>query len=253
MPPPPEPRVTTAATSADGAGPGVAAGAEATEPARQIEELTRQIGALTETLRRDHERAAHREQVIDRLHAENQQLRHGILQEALAPVRTALYRLHDTATRVAARWRSDDPPSPEFAGPLLAAMADEVAEVLGRTGAERLSVRPGDAYDPALHRPAGTSAVPAAEDGTVVEVLSDGFTTGDRVLRKASVIIGRASEDEDGDPAPEDDPAGTDEAETADGPDDTDGAKDDTGRRGDTDGRDGGDAEEDSGKEKESE
>ncbi|GII83796.1 hypothetical protein Ssi03_17860 [Sphaerisporangium siamense] len=252
--PPPEPRVTTAATSADGTGPDAAAGAEVTEPARQIEELTRRLDALTETLRRDHERAAHREQVIDRLHAENQQLRHGILQEALAPVRTALYRLHDTATRVAARWRSDDPPSPEFAGPLLAAMADEVAEVLGRAGAERLSVRPGDAYDPALHRPAGTSAVPAAEDGTVVEVLADGFTTGDRVLRKASVIIGRASEGEDGDPAPEEDSAGADGAETADAPSDDDGGdgRDDTDGR-DTDRRDGGDAEEDSGKEKESE
>ncbi|GAA3844720.1 hypothetical protein GCM10022226_79830 [Sphaerisporangium flaviroseum] len=165
----------------------------AKELALQVEELTRQLAALTEAVRREHERAAHREQVIDRLHAENQQLRHGLLQEALTPVRAGLYRLHDTVTRGAARWRGTDPPAPELAGKLLSALADEVAEVLGRTGAERVAVKPGDAYDAALHRPAKTSVVGPDADGTVVEVLDEGFTMGERVLRKASVVVGRAA------------------------------------------------------------
>ncbi|MEV6984609.1 nucleotide exchange factor GrpE [Sphaerisporangium sp. NPDC051017] len=246
---PPEPRVpskkASSPTSGDDhpTGPGTAEkggdaeGAEGKEVARQIEELTRQVAALTETMRREHERAAHREQVIDRLHAENQQLRHGIVQEVLTPVRTALYRLHDTVTRVAARWRSDDPPSPELAGPLLAAMADEVAEVLGRTGAERVSVRPGDPYDAALHRPSGTSPVDAGADGTVVEVLADGFVAGDRVLRKASVIVGRAAAEG------ETEAAKPDVQDSADGKGDSDGPGDRGGpesrENGDPDGTDG--------------
>jgi molecular chaperone GrpE (heat shock protein) len=166
----------------------------AEELTRRIEELTRQIAALTETTRREHERAAHREQVIDRLHGENQQLRHGLLQEALAPVRAGLYRLHDTVSREAARWQGPNPPAPELTGPLLAATADEVAEVLGRAGADRAPVKPGDPYDAALHRPARTVPVEPGADGTVVEVLSEAFTAGDRVLRKATVVVGRATE-----------------------------------------------------------
>ncbi|WP_424534794.1 nucleotide exchange factor GrpE [Sphaerisporangium viridialbum] len=170
----------------------------AKELARQAEELTRQLAALTETVRREHERAAHREQVIDRLHAENQQLRHGLLQEALTPVRAGLYRLYDTLVREGTRWQGPNSPSPELAGPLLSALADEVAEVLGRTGAELLTVEPGDAYDPALHRPARTAEVGSGADGTVVEVLVEGFAMGDRVLRKASVVVGRAGTDTGG-------------------------------------------------------
>ncbi|GGK88448.1 hypothetical protein Sme01_01580 [Sphaerisporangium melleum] len=167
--------------------------AELAELARRVAELTRRLTALTEAAGREHERAAHREQVIDRLHAENQQLRHGLLQEALTPVRAGLYRLHDTVAREAARWQGPGSPPPERAGPLLSAIADEVAEVLGRTGAERAGVKAGDAYDPALHRPADTRPVEPGSDGTVVEVLSEAFAMGDRVLRKASVIVGRAA------------------------------------------------------------
>jgi molecular chaperone GrpE (heat shock protein) len=185
----------------------------AKELARQAEELARQLAALTETIRREHERAAHREQVIDRLHAENQQLRHGLLQEALTPVRAGLYRLYDTLVREATRWQGADPPSPELAGPLLSALADEVAEVLGRTGAELVTVEPGDAYDPAVHRPARTAVVGAGAEGTVVEVLVEGFAMGDRVLRKASVVVGRAGAEE------QIDGAGTESGVTDDGTD----------------------------------
>ncbi|MDH2424623.1 nucleotide exchange factor GrpE [Sphaerisporangium sp. TRM90804] len=172
------------------------------ELARQIEELTRQVAALTETARREHERAAHREQVIDRLHTENQQLRHGLLQEALTPVRAGLYRLHDTVAREAARWRGPEPPPAELAAPLLEAVAEDVAEVLGRTGAERAGTEAGAAYDPALHRPARVAAVGPEADGTVVEVLADGFAMGERVLRKATVVVGRSGPSEAPAPTP---------------------------------------------------
>ncbi|WP_329082281.1 nucleotide exchange factor GrpE [Streptosporangium sp. NBC_01469] len=154
-------------------------------------EVLEALTLLAEQVAREHERAGHREQIIDRLHAENQELRHGLLQEALTPVRAGLYRLYDTVHREAARWRGPETPSAEHVGALLEAIAEEVAEVLARTGAERVEAAPGDPYDTALHRPVRTEPVETGRDGLVVAVLADGFATGDRVLRKAGVVVGR--------------------------------------------------------------
>ncbi|WP_449062200.1 nucleotide exchange factor GrpE [Planomonospora algeriensis] len=160
------------------------------------ERLTERLAELAAQVGREHERAAHREQIIDRLHAENQELRRGLLEEALTPVRAGLYRLYDLVGREAARHaRSPEPPSAEHVGALLEAVAEEVAEVLARTGAERMEVLSGDAYDPAVHRPLHTEPGP---DGRVTRVLSDGFIRGERVLRKAGVAVGRPAPGEEG-------------------------------------------------------
>ncbi|MGJ6967794.1 nucleotide exchange factor GrpE [Streptosporangium sp. G11] len=183
------------------------------------DEVLEALTHLAEQVAREHERAAHREQIIDRLHAENQELRHGLLQEALTPVRAGLYRLYDSVHREAARWRGPKTPSAEHVGALLEAITEEVAEVLARTGAERVEAAPGDPYDTALHRPVRTEPVEAGRDGLVVAVLADGFATPDRVLRKAGVVVGRtpagaglsapadAGETANRPPAPPEDPA----------------------------------------------
>lgn len=156
-------------------------------------EFTRSIAVLSERVRHEDERAGHREQIIDRLHTENQELRHGLLQEALAPVRAGLYRLYDTVHRAAAHWQGPEPPPVEHVGALLEGVAEDVAEVLARTGAERIAVTPGDPYDMDLHRPIATEPVETDRDGLVVAVLTDGFAVGVRVLRKADVVVGKAS------------------------------------------------------------
>ncbi|MFF5263033.1 nucleotide exchange factor GrpE [Actinomadura viridis] len=159
------------------------------------EEILTALAALAKQLEREHERAAHRERVIDRLHEENQGLRRGELQAVLDPVRTALYRLHDLARREAERWAAPEPPGPAHAAALLAAVADEVADALARTGVERFTVEPGEPYDPVRHRPVAVEPVtdPAA-DGTVVAVRTDGFERDGRVVRKAEVGVGKAAE-----------------------------------------------------------
>ncbi|SEH00148.1 GrpE protein [Nonomuraea solani] len=142
------------------------------------------LDRLAEEIKAEHDRAAHREEIIDRLFEENQALRHGLLQEALTPVRAGLYRLHDLAGREAARLRGAGQD-----GSLMEAIAAEVAEVLARTGAELLDVAPGDPYDAARHRATRTEPGPP---GRVVAVLAEGFHQGERVLRKADVAIGQA-------------------------------------------------------------
>ncbi|WP_440104030.1 nucleotide exchange factor GrpE [Streptosporangium sp. H16] len=150
------------------------------------------LDRLTAEVGREHDRATRREEIIDRLHAENLELRHGLLQEALTPVRAGLYRLYDMAGREAARLR-EEPGGNVHLASLLAAIADEVAEVLARTGAELLETVPGDPYDSARHRPVGTANGP---HGHVVTVLSDGFRLGEQVLRKAEVTVGTFVDDQ---------------------------------------------------------
>ncbi|MCO5969664.1 nucleotide exchange factor GrpE [Actinoallomurus soli] len=162
------------------------------EPGRRVavslEEIRSLLAGLTETVGREHERAAHRERVIDRLHEDNQRLRHGELQTAFEPVRAALYRLYDLVRREAERETVDPAHTPV----LLAAIAEELAEILARTGVEPMPVETGEAFDPARHRPAGTQDVDDAElDGTVARVQRAGFVRGDRIARRAEVIVAR--------------------------------------------------------------
>jgi molecular chaperone GrpE (heat shock protein) len=155
------------------------------QTAGTLEQLSAEIRAK---FKHDHDRAVHREEIIDRLFEENKSLRHGLLQEALAPVRAGLYRLYDLADREVARLRGT-PGNDRHFGSLLEAIAAEVAEVLARTGAELIEVEPGDPYDSASHR---ATRVEPGPDGQVMAVLSAGFQQGERVLRKADVVIGRA-------------------------------------------------------------
>lgn len=148
------------------------------------------LTTLKDTVGREHERAAHRERVIDRLHEENQLLRRGEAQTVLEPVRTALYRLYDKVRRESER----ETVEPAHVPKLLSAIADELAEILARTGVEPMAVQAGEAFDPARHRPAGTRDVGEAElDGTVATVRRAGFVRGEKVVRRAEVIVARAA------------------------------------------------------------
>jgi molecular chaperone GrpE (heat shock protein) len=158
-------------------------------------EIRDALAGLTARLDREHERAAHREAVIDRLHEENQRLRRGELQAMLEPVRAALYRLHDQARREAGRLAGPgaaEPPDPVRTAGLFTAVADDVADALARLGVERFGVRPGEPYDASRHRPVAVTPVADPDrDGLVTGVQADGFEQGGKVLRKAAVSVGR--------------------------------------------------------------
>jgi molecular chaperone GrpE (heat shock protein) len=157
--------------------------------------VTEALRRLAERVDRDHERAAFRESIIDRLHAENQELRRDQLATALEPVRARLYRLHETLRRESRRWASGERPGVEHVAPLLDALADDVVDTLGRTGVEPLDVEVGERFDPSRHRPREAVAVDdTAKADTVVEVLTMGFASGERVIRRADVAVGRAAE-----------------------------------------------------------
>jgi molecular chaperone GrpE (heat shock protein) len=150
---------------------------------------------LAEKVEREQERAAFRESIIDRLHEENQELRRNQIATALEPVRNRLYRLHETLRREARRWASGDTPGVEHVAPLLDALADDVVDTLGHTGVEPLEVEVGERLDSSRHRPREVVAGDGtATADTVVAVLTMGFTSGERVVRRADVAVGPAPE-----------------------------------------------------------
>lgn len=161
-----------------------------------LAEIRLALNGLAATMEREHQRAAHREAIIDRLHEDNQGLRRGELQAMFDPVRATLYRLYDLVRRESERWASSTPPDPAHCATLLAAVADEIAEALARTGVERFTVKPGDLFDATRHRPVATIAVAdPALDAAVVSVQTDGFERGETIVRKAEVCVGRLAHD----------------------------------------------------------
>jgi molecular chaperone GrpE (heat shock protein) len=145
---------------------------------------------FTAALAREQELAERREGVIDRLHAELEQLRRGDLELALDLVRHPLMRLHDQILRQAEAIQV--PLSVQELGALLRALADETADALAATGVDRYLASVGEAYDPARHRPVGRAPAEEPEqDRTVSRTVSAGFTQGDRVVRKSDVLVAR--------------------------------------------------------------
>lgn len=179
----------------------------------ELFEIRSAISDLNSQLAREHERASFREELIDRLHGENQSLRRSEIDTTLEPVRSGLYRLYDLSSREASRWQlasaepqsaagADAPQTPEdgalfgvFAeqvGALFTAFAEEVLEVLGRIGVEAFEVKAGELYDASMHRPVETIRVDHPSwDGAVVQMVSAGFVRGESVLRRADVVVGQ--------------------------------------------------------------
>ena len=162
-------------------------------------DLRNALGAVTAALEQiraqlaaGHERAAAREQIIDRLHEENQRLRAGERQLVLRPLLVDVQKLRDGLLREATLLPADF--TPQQAAALLASFAGTAEMALERGGVLVVRPEPGTPFDPAVHRPAGVVPARAAdEDGTVHGVSADGYldmVTG-RALSPAAVVVRR--------------------------------------------------------------
>jgi molecular chaperone GrpE (heat shock protein) len=158
-----------------------------------IAALESRVAELVTAANREHERAAFRESVIDRLHGENERLRRGELEALLEPVRGGLFRLHDMARRGATQWRAVPDLTRADGAALLDAVAEEAADVLVGVGVKRFEAVVGEAYDPGRHRPvAATPVAEAWRDNTVAEVRLAGFATVDAALAPAEPGVAAA-------------------------------------------------------------
>jgi molecular chaperone GrpE len=156
--------------------------AEAIPPADQPspdDALLSRLDAIEHQLAEFHRRSAHREEIINRLHEDNQRLKQGEQRVVLEPVIADLIRLHEQLARQARRTPDDG---------MLASFVDEVDEILNRCGIEVFMAIEGDPYRSDRHKP--LAVVPTTDPGlhnTVAEPIAAGFIDRmtDRVRRPA--------------------------------------------------------------------
>ncbi|MER5358917.1 nucleotide exchange factor GrpE [Streptomyces sp. NPDC002785] len=145
---------------------------------------------FTAALARQQQLAERREGIVTRLHDEIERLRRGEIEVALDLVRHSLIRLHDQILRQAEHVTG--PLGVDELRALLTALADEAADTVARTGLERYVPGPGEAFDMTLQRPVGRAPAAGPEtDRTVARVVAAGFVQGERVVRKADVVVSR--------------------------------------------------------------
>jgi molecular chaperone GrpE (heat shock protein) len=163
----------------------------------QIAGLESRVDELVAAAGREQERAAFRESVIDRLHAENQTLRRGELDAMFQPVRDGVVALHDLARRAAGQYRRTEQATAERGAALLEAVAEEAAEILSRLGVSRIEPVTGELFDPGRHRGVGTAlAAQPWQDNTIVELSAIGFALAEKVIRRAEVVVARYTQEE---------------------------------------------------------
>ncbi|MFC9475994.1 nucleotide exchange factor GrpE [Nocardia sp. NPDC056952] len=161
---------------------------------------------LAEVVASEHERAAARERIIDRLHEDNQMLRRGEWDVVLEPVRNSLFALYTDLRREAEQW-STGAGTALAASHLFDAFAEDVSEALERLGLVPFTPESGETFDPVRHRRRRDCAVDdPALDGTVFACLTNGFTKGDRVVRRADIELARCSDTEPAQTTSEDAP-----------------------------------------------
>lgn len=179
-------------------GPGSAAEAQAgTSPDTQREIIAR-LDLIEQQATEYHRRSAHRESVIDHLHAENQELRDNARRSVFEPVAADLVRLYDSLGREADRL-SGTGPDPAIAK-LMMGFAEDVELVLDRCGFEPVTAAAGDPFM------VGEHAVVAVDDtddeslnNTVARVVATGLrdkATG-QVRRPLKVRVHRIADSAD--------------------------------------------------------
>jgi molecular chaperone GrpE len=98
------------------------------------------------------------------------------------------------------------------AGPLLEGIEltqKELVSALAKHGIRKIEPQKGERFDPKLHQAMFEAPLPGTTAGEIIEIMSEGFTIGDRLLRPAQVGVSSAapaapkpSAPTDPDPAP---------------------------------------------------
>ena len=65
----------------------------------------------------------------------------------------------------------------------------DLVNALARNKIVKISPQPGDRFDPKLHQAMFEAPIPGTKAGDIIQVMSEGFTIGDRLLRPAQVGV----------------------------------------------------------------
>jgi molecular chaperone GrpE (heat shock protein) len=137
-----------------------------------------------------HEQSRFLNQILDRLHAENERLRRAESQKSLPPVVREMIKLADDWRSRGAVLRSRTEPSGAEPAQLCDEIVEDISMILDRQGIEEFRPEPGATFDRHEHRAVGTRGThDRTLDGTVAEMRRPGYRVDGRVMRFAEVVV----------------------------------------------------------------
>lgn len=164
---------------------------EAGEPA-YLARIDVSLAAMARQMELESERAAFRERIIDRLHADIERMRANERSGVLRPVVTDLCRLRNDLLRQSATVPAEMTGAQVAA--LLGSFADVVEDALERCGVAALATPQGTSFAPGRQQVVGrVDGDEPALDGTVAAVVADGYAEIDsgKVVVPARVTVHR--------------------------------------------------------------
>jgi molecular chaperone GrpE (heat shock protein) len=152
-------------------------------------DVTEALSAIRTELAGLHAQSKFLNEVVDRLHTENEQLRQAGSKATVQPALRELIKLADDWRSRAVAIREDADP-----GRLCADVVEDVTLILERQGIEAFSAEPGIEFDRRRHRAVGTRTTEDETlDGRVAEVRRPGYCSEERVVRFAEVVVYKAA------------------------------------------------------------
>ena len=154
------------------------------------EGLDRKLDALQTLFDREIRAEATREKVVDRLHAELQEYKQGLLLGILRPVFVDLIQLHDDMGKmVAAQAEADAEGEVARLLDLIRGFQQGIEDILYRQGVEPFALE-DDAFDPRRQRALSTVTTDDPDrNKRVATRLRKGFQAGDKVIRPEMVTV----------------------------------------------------------------
>lgn len=152
------------------------------------ETLHRKLETLQTLFEREIRAEATREKVIDRLHAELQEYKQGLLLSTLRPIFVDLIQLHDDIGKIAEAQVEGDGEVGRLLG-LMRGFQQGIEDILYRQGVEPYT-QEGEAFDPRRQRAVAT--VPTEEADRNKQIAArhrKGFQAGDKVIRAEIVSV----------------------------------------------------------------
>jgi molecular chaperone GrpE (heat shock protein) len=124
-------------------------------------------------------------EVVDRLHAENERLRRAEAQSAVQPALRELIKLADDwRGRAAAAGENHE------LARVCVEVVEDVTMILERQGVEEFQAEPGTEFDRRQHRAIGRQqTTDETQDGVIAEARRPGYTGDGRVVRFAEVVV----------------------------------------------------------------
>jgi molecular chaperone GrpE (heat shock protein) len=154
------------------------------ETDESIRALSRRVEQLATLCEEANLISRDREQIIDRLHQENQELRAGEIWQAVAPLARDLIRLYDDLKQTGDRYGARSEPESGEAARDFTAFKLAVEDILYRHGVDQYGAEHRSPFNPREHKAVGV--VPTNDeslDRTIARVVRGGFRKESKIVR----------------------------------------------------------------------